>query len=108
WFVRRGDLVYRLTFTWSSAFPRYARVVDSMVSALRFEEPRALREARAKSLFFPNAPWALAGLGVELRKYGEPAAAADALRATVREQPSNVDARVELALALLDAGDTEE
>src|SRR5207249_3554404 len=91
YFVGRGDLVYRLIFTWSSAYPRYARVVDAMVTGLRFEEPRALREARARALLFPNAPWALASLGGELRKDGEPHAAAEALRSAVRDSPSNVE-----------------
>src|SRR5262249_4720526 len=89
YFVRRGELVYQLVFTHPSAFPRYAAVVDRMVRTLRLEEPRQLREARARALLFPRAPWALAALGTALGELGEPRAAVDALRSAVAEQPSS-------------------
>jgi Flp pilus assembly protein TadD len=108
YFVPRGELVYQLVFSYPAAFPRYAQVVEQMVAGLRFEEPRALREARARVLLFPNAPWALGQLGETLRRQGEPREAAEALRGAVRAQPSSALLRTQLALSLLQAGQTEE
>ena len=108
YFVRRGELVYQLVFTHPSAFPRYAAVVDRMVQALRLDEPRRLREARARGLLFPGAPWALAALGTTLGELGEPQAAVDALRLAVGAQPSSSSFRAQLALALLKAGELEQ
>src|SRR5262249_18414496 len=108
YFVRRGELVYQLVFTHPSAFPRYAAVVDRMVRTLRLEEPRQLREARARALLFPRAPWALAALGTALGELGEPRAAGDALRSAVAEQPSSSSFRAQLALALLKIGELEQ
>ncbi|MHB8876732.1 MAG: rhomboid family intramembrane serine protease [Myxococcaceae bacterium] len=108
YFVPRGELVYRLVFTYPAAFPRYAHVVEQMVSGMRFEEPRALREARARALLFPNAPWSLGLLGETLRRQGEPFEAAEALRGAVKAQPSSASLRTELALSLLQAGQIEE
>jgi len=108
YFVRRGELVYQLVFTHPSAFPRYAAVVDRMVQALRLDEPRRLREARARALLFPGAPWALAALGTTLGELGEPRAAVDALRLAVGAQPSSSSFRAQLALALLKAGELEQ
>ncbi len=108
YFVRRGEQVYQLVFTHPAAFPRYAAVVDRMVQVLRLEEPQQLREARARALLFPGAPWALASLGTVLGELGEPRAAVDALRSAVGEQPSSSSFRAQLALALLKAGEIEQ
>ncbi len=101
YFVPRGELVYQLVFSYPEAFPRYGHVVEQMVQGIRFEEPRALREARARALLFPNAPWALGQLGEALRRQGEPLPAIEALQAAVAGQPANAHLRTQLALALL-------
>jgi tetratricopeptide (TPR) repeat protein len=108
YFVRRGELVYQLVFSYPASFPRYAAVVNQMLLGIRFDEPRALRQARARALLFPGAPWALATLGESLRQLGEPKAAAEALRAALREQPQSAFFRSQLALALLQAGELDE
>lgn len=108
YFVRRGELVYQLVFSYPAAFPGYAKVIQRMILGIRFDEPRALREARARALLFPSAPWALATLGESLRQLGEPAAAVEALRAALREQPSSAFFRSQLALALLQAGELDQ
>ncbi len=108
YFVPRGELVYQLVFSYPAAFPRYAHVVEQMVAGMRFEEPRALREARARALLFPNSQWALGLLGETLRRQGEPVEAAEALGGAVRAQPSNAELRTQLALSLLQAGQIEE
>lgn len=108
YFVRRGELVYQLVFSYPAMFPRYAGVVDQMVLGMRFDEPKALREARARALLFPGAPWALATLGESLRQLGEPTIAAEALRSALREQPESAFFRSQLALALLQAGRLDE
>lgn len=107
YFVPRGDLVYQLVFKYPAAFPRYGGVVDQMVQGVRFDEPQALRKARARALLFPNAPVALGELGAELRRSGEPFAAAEALKTAVKGDPSRVAFRTELALALLSTGEVE-
>ncbi|MBI3185545.1 MAG: rhomboid family intramembrane serine protease [Myxococcales bacterium] len=108
YFVPRGQLVYQLVFRYPEDFPRYARVVDQMVAGARFVEPRAVRQARARALLFPNASWSMGQLGEVLRRQGEPFAAAEALRPAVRADPSNPALRRELALALLQSGETDE
>ena len=108
YFVRRGELIYQLVFTHPTAFPQYGAVVQRMVQALRFDEPRELREARARALLFPGAPWASATLGTALRQLGDPAAAIEALRSAVRERPTSALFRAQLALALLQAGELNE
>jgi tetratricopeptide (TPR) repeat protein len=108
YFVARGELVYQLVFTYPVGFPGYAQVHEQMVAGIRFEEPKTLREARARALLFPNAPWGLGLLGEALRKQGEPVAAAEALRSAVREVPASSDLRVQLALSLLQAGMVDE
>jgi membrane associated rhomboid family serine protease/tetratricopeptide (TPR) repeat protein len=108
YFVRRGELVYQLVFTYPAAFPQYEAVIQRMVQALKFDEPRELREARARALLFPGAPWASATLGTALRQLGEPEAAVEALQSAVREQPTSALFRAQLALALLQAGEVGE
>jgi membrane associated rhomboid family serine protease/tetratricopeptide (TPR) repeat protein len=108
YFVPRGELVYQLVFSYPAAFPRYGHVVEQMVAGMRFEEPRAVREARARALLFPNAPWSLGLLGETLRRQGEPFEAAEALRRAVRAQPSSAALRTQLAMSLLQAGQIEE
>lgn len=108
WFVPRGELLYQLVFTYPAAFPEYARVVDDEVRRIELSEPRALREARARALLFPGAPWALGGLGEMLRRLGEPGVAAEVLRPAVREEPSAPALREQLALSLLQAGQVDE
>jgi membrane associated rhomboid family serine protease/tetratricopeptide (TPR) repeat protein len=107
YFVPRGNLVYRLVFSFPGAKRRYGRIVDQMASSVRFEEPQPLREARAKGLLFPHAPWALGELGTMLHHFGESTAAIDALGAAVRRDPSAVSHRARLALALLHSGQIE-
>lgn len=107
YFVPRGDIVYQLVFTWPAAYPRYAAVVEQMVAGIRLDEHAALRRARADVLLFPNAPEALGRLGEQLRRDGELFPAVEALKAAVRRQPSLLEARCELAQALLQAGELE-
>ncbi len=107
YFVPCGELVYQLVFTFPDEFPRYGHVAEAMVAGIRFDEPKLLREARAKALLFPNAPPVLGRLGGALLRDGEPAAAADALGAAVRGEPGDVTSRRELALALLQMGEIE-
>lgn len=107
YFVPRGELVYQLVFTFPDEFPRYGHVSDAMVAGIRFDEPKLLREARAKALLFPNAPPVLGRLGGALLRDGEAAAAADALSAAVRGEPGDVTSRRELALALLQMGEVD-
>lgn len=108
YFVPRGETIYQLVFTYPAAYPRYARVVERMVEGIRFLELRAVREARARALLFPNASWALGQLGQMLRRQGEPHAAVEALRPAVQTDPSNAAWRRQLALSLLQAEQVEE
>ncbi len=108
YFVPRGGQVYQLVFSYPAELPRYGRVIDQMVSGIQFHEPQALRQARSRALLFPNAPWSLGLLGETLLRQGEPLEAAEALRAAVSREPSNVELRAELALALLQGGKLEE
>ncbi|MFN7134119.1 MAG: rhomboid family intramembrane serine protease, partial [Myxococcales bacterium] len=55
WFLPRGDFVYQLVFQWSGDFPAYEPLLDRMADRVRFFEPRALREARARALLAPGA-----------------------------------------------------
>jgi membrane associated rhomboid family serine protease len=107
YFVPRGRVVYQLVFQWSAAFPRYARVVDQMVSSIRFEEGQVLRLARAEALFFPNSGPVLTRLGIALLDLGDAVPAAEALAFAVKTEPSNREARVLLSRAALAAGDIE-
>jgi rhomboid protease GluP len=107
-FVPRGSVVYQLVFTWPSELPRYGEVVKQMAAGIRFDEPRTLREARAKALLFPNDAWSLGELGEVLRRLGQPGAAAEALLPAVRRQPSSVTLRAELARAWLEFGQVED
>ena len=108
YFVRRGELVYQFVFTHPAAFPRYSEIVERMSRSLRLDEPRHLREARARALLFPGAPWALSALGGALDELGEPAVAVRALRAAVEEQPTSGLFRAQLALALFKAGEVQQ
>lgn len=104
YFVPRGNLVYRLVFSFPAAKPRYEQIADQMAGSVRFEEPRSLREARAQALLFPHAPWALGQLGAMLHHFGEVNAAAEALGVAIRRDPSTVSYRAHLSLALLHSG----
>lgn len=107
YFVPKGELVYQLVFAWPKAYPQYAQVVDAMLDRVHLDETKALRQARAKMLLFPNQVEAWVNLGVELRRHGESGTAAEALAAAVRLEPSRVEYRVELARALLASGQVE-
>jgi tetratricopeptide (TPR) repeat protein len=107
YFVPRGNLVYRLVFSFPAAKRRYAGIIDEMAASVRFEEPQSLREARAKGLLFPHAPWALGELGAMLHHFGESGEAIEALTAAIRRDPSSVSSRAQLALALLHSGQIE-
>jgi rhomboid protease GluP len=107
WFVPRGNVMYQLVFSYPEAYPRYARVIEQMIAGIRFEEPRALREARAAALLFPNAGWGQGRLGSVLQKVGEPHVAANLLGAAVRAEPGVVSWRAQLALAQLQSGEIE-
>ena len=108
YFVRRGELVYQLVVTHPAGFSRYGSVIEQMVERVRFVESRELREARARALLFPGAPWASATLGTALRRVGDPSAAAEALRSAVRAQPTSALFQAQLALTLLQMGQLEE
>ncbi|MGQ0504671.1 MAG: rhomboid family intramembrane serine protease [Myxococcaceae bacterium] len=108
YFVPRGELVYQLVFTYPADYRRYAKVVDRMVAATKLEEPRLLREARARALLFPHSSLSQARLGESLRSFGEPSAAAEALRAAVNAEPASPLYRTQLALSLLEAGQVDE
>lgn len=104
YFVPRGEQVYQLVFSYPAAYPRYAHVQQKMLSGIRFEEPRALRQARARALLFPNASWALGEMGEQLRLLGQTLPAVEALRAAVAASPSDATLRTRLALAHLSQG----
>lgn len=108
YFVPRGDVVYRLVFTYPAAYPAYDHVVEQMVAGMRFDEPESVRQARAAALLFPNAGWAWAQLGESLRRIGEFSSAAEALRVAVKADPNDVPVRAQYALALLQSGQIEE
>jgi rhomboid protease GluP len=107
YFVPRGNLVYRLVFSFPAAKRGYGRIVDQMAASVRFEEPQSLREGRAQALLFPHAPWALGHLGTMLHHFGEESAATDALGLAIRKDPSAVSYRAQLSLALLHSGQIE-
>ncbi len=107
WFVPRGNVIYQLVFSYPEAYPRYAQVMEKMVAGIRFEEPRALREARATALLFPNVGWGVGKLGAVLQKVGEPHVAAELLGSAVRAEPGVSSWRSGLALALLQSGEIE-
>lgn len=108
YFVPRGHLLYQLVFSYPSTSPAYAAVLEQMAAKIRFDEPRALREARARALLFPGAAWSAGELGTMLHRVGDGFAGADALRVAVRAQPANLEWRGHLALAQLSAGQIEE
>lgn len=108
YFVPRGDLVYQLVFTWPSALPGYAPVVEALARGIELDEPRALREARGRALLFPGTTRTQGELAEGLRKLGEPKAAVEVLRAVVREAPEVPELRDSLARSLLQAGEVEE
>jgi membrane associated rhomboid family serine protease len=107
-FVPRGEWVYRLVFTWPSAYPAYEEVVDRMVAELRFGEPALLRQARARALLVPGAPGPLRTLGGALRRWGLSEEAVSPLADAVRLAPSHVETRVELARSLFETGRVDE
>jgi rhomboid protease GluP len=107
YFVARGELLYQLVFSYPAAYPEYGRLVERMVAGLRFEEPKGLREARARALLFPNSGWALAELGEVLRRLGDPKLAAEPLQLAVKQEPAEVSYRSRLALSLLQSGQVE-
>jgi hypothetical protein len=108
YFVPRGDVVYRLVFTYPDAYPAYERVIEQMVAGMRFDEPESVRQARALALIFPHTSWSWGELGESLRRMGESRIASDALRVAVKAEPSNVIIRAQLALALLQSGQIED
>jgi rhomboid protease GluP len=103
YFVPRGEIVYQLVFSYSADFPKYAKVISAMVGGLRFDEPKGLREARARALLFPYSPWALGVLGETLRRLGKPASASDVLDEAVKREPESAPLRTQLALSLMQA-----
>jgi len=108
YFLSRGELTYQLVFTYSLEYPRYADVIQQMVRGLRFDEPKVLREARARALLFPQTPWSLGVLGETLRRMGKPAAASEVLDQAVRLQPESVGLRTQWALSLMQAEQLDE
>lgn len=108
YFVPRGDLVYQLVYSYPARFPRYGPILEDMAKRVRFDEPKALRQARARALLFPEAAWSLGELGQALRKLGDSGEASHALDLAVKKQPASVPLRAELALALLQAGRVDE
>jgi membrane associated rhomboid family serine protease len=107
WFVPQGTLVFQFVFVWPVGYGRYALVSEQMMSGLRFEEPRSLRQVRGEALVFPNSPPALARLGEAMLEQGEAMPAAEALSAAVRGGPSIFEWRVALSRAWLAAGEVE-
>lgn len=107
-FIPRGEWVYQLVFHYPAEFPRYEHVVEQMVNGIRFHEPKALRQARAQALLFPNAPQGLGELGYWLRREGEAYLAAETLRAAVKLDIDNAALRRELARAWLQAGEVDQ
>ncbi len=108
YFVPRGDLVYQLVFSYPVNFPRYGGVMDRVISQVHFDEPKSLREARARALLFPGAAFGLGQLGDSLRRLGAPHEAAEALRSAVAAEPSSAPFRALLALSLLQTGAVDE
>ena len=108
YFVPRGELVYQLVFTYSETFSGYSRVIEAMRQSIRLDEPRALREARARVLLFPQSPQALLTLGETLRRLGDPRSAISILDAAVKRKPDSVRARSQLAQSFLEQGQLRE
>lgn len=107
YFVPRGMSVVQLVLTWSDEVPEYGPLLEHLVGRFRLDEPRALRQARAQVLLFPNSPAPLARLGGALFDVGELTPSVEALAAAVRGDPSNVRYRAALARAALAAGEVE-
>lgn len=107
YFVPRGNVLYQLVWTYPESYPRYGQVAEQMGQGVRFDEPKAQRQARAEALLFPNAPWAQAQVGTLLYRLGEWHTAAEALANAVRAEPASVEWRSALALAQLSDGQLE-
>lgn len=107
YFVPRGRVIYQIVLSFPDAYPRYAQLMEQVAQNVRFEEPRALRQARAQALLFPQAPWAMAALGEMLHRLGDPWGAMEALEVAVRGAPAQVAWRAQLGWARLDAGQVE-
>jgi rhomboid protease GluP len=105
--VARGELVYELVYQWSAAYPGYGRIGEQMVAGLRFVEPRALREARARAMLQPDgAP--LLGLFQTLERLGEGRGALAAAERMASQQGTDSDAAARVASALVSLGRIEE
>lgn len=108
YFVPRGNTVYELAFRLPEAYPGYERVADAMLEAVRFTEPSALRQARARAILAPAAPVALAQLGDTLGQLGEPLEAARILARASALAPSDRSLPARMARELFAAGLVEE
>lgn len=108
YFIPRGELLYRFVFIHDRAFPEYATLAERIGSGVQLVEPRFLETARARALLVPGANRARAELGLALERVGEPSASASALREAVRQEPSRVEWRLQLARVLLESGNLGE
>jgi membrane associated rhomboid family serine protease len=104
YFVSRGELLYELVFQWHAEYPAYERLLTRLVERVRFLEPRALREARARVLLDPSGAAGLNVLGETLRRLGHWEGAASVLARAVMLAPSDAEAVARLAQLLLSQG----
>lgn len=84
-FWPRGELLYQVAVEFSAAYPAYEAVLDRLVASVAFEEPRAVREARAQVLLDASNPTSLAALCDLLVRFGDADGAAAALGRAVAQ-----------------------
>lgn len=108
YFVPRGNTVYELAFRLPEVYPGYERVADAMLDAVKFTEPSALRQARARAMLAPGAPTALAQLGDTLGQLGEPLEAAHLLERAGALAPADRSIPARMARDLFAAGEVED
>lgn len=108
WFVPRGALLYRFVFLHDAATPGYGELLERVGAAMELVEPEFVERARARALLLPESTRARAELGLALERVGEPSAAAAALSAAVRLEPSRVEWRLQLTRVLLQSGSLAE
>jgi tetratricopeptide (TPR) repeat protein len=106
-FVPRGSIVYQVVLGLPGAYPDYERVGDELLEAIRFTEPRELRQARARSLLSPGGMASLTGLGVTLGQLGDTAEAAELLLRAETLKPGDGELRALRAEALLQSAQRE-
>lgn len=108
YFVARGQVVYRVLFALSDAYPDYDRVADEMLEEIRFSEPTELREARARALLAPGSFLALSSLGDALAQLGELREAVNVYARAAALRPEDGGLLARYASALMQSGRIED